>query len=77
VEDGLEEGLVGMLHSSRELSPDEFCSAAWIDRWLQSVHTCSLMLDTAQPLADFYYLLVVSNIKKEVVLFIYPTPSFR
>jgi urease accessory protein UreF len=52
VEDGLEEGLVGMLHSSRELSPDEFCSAARIDRWLQSVHTCAPMLDTAQPLAD-------------------------
>jgi hypothetical protein len=52
VEDGLEEGLVGMLHSSRELSPDEFCSAARIDSWLQSVHTCAPMLDTAQPLAD-------------------------
>jgi len=52
VEDGLEEGLVGMLHSSRELSPDEFCSAARIDGWLQSVHTCAPMLDTAQPLAD-------------------------
>eukprot|EP00984_Skeletonema_dohrnii_P016699 scaffold7466_cov119-Skeletonema_dohrnii-CCMP3373.AAC.5 len=53
VEDGLEEGLVGMLYSSREeLSCGEFSSARMIDRWLQSVHTCAPMLDTAQPLAD-------------------------
>lgn len=53
VEDGIEEGLVGMLHSSRELSPDEFSVLpARIDRWLQSVHTCAPMLDTSQPLAD-------------------------
>lgn len=54
VEDGLEEGLVGMLHSAREdLSCDEFSSAnARIDRWLQSAHTCAPMLDAAQPLSD-------------------------
>ena len=52
VEDGLEDGLVGMLQSSRDgVSSDELCSAR-IDRWLQSVHTCAPMLDTAQPLAD-------------------------
>lgn len=52
VEDGLEEGLIGMLQSSRDLSPDEFSSQARIKYWLQSVHTCAPVLDASQPLAD-------------------------
>ena len=56
VEEGLEEGLVGMLYSSRDVVScdcDEFSSAsAKIDRWLQSAHTCAPSLDTVQPLAD-------------------------
>ena len=56
VEDGLEEGLIGMLCSLRDEASsgcDEFSSAsAKIDRWLHSAHTCGPVLDTVQPLAD-------------------------
>lgn len=53
-EDGVEDGLIGMLDSSsKELSPDENYCPARIARWLQSsVHTCAPVLDTVQPLSD-------------------------
>ena len=59
VEEGLEEGLVGMLHVSYGGRDSEAYGAGGfgtreekLERWLRSAATCAPVLDTVQPLHD-------------------------